>query len=260
MNLYVDLGNTSLVIGIFADEKVLSTFRTATNLNKTSDEYASIFINYLKDNNFNKAEIKNVMISSVVPPLNNTIRAAIKNTLNLEPSFIAAGIKTGLLIKMDNPNEVGADLIATAVGAIAKYNYPLLIVDLGTASKLTVINDKGAFIGGVIMPGIHLSMRTLAENTANLPKIALERPKFIIGKNTPDAMNSGAIYGTMEMVKGLCVEIEKELGYACRRILTGGYSKLVSPLIENAFTLDPLLTLEGIHAIFMKNEAGKNAK
>lgn len=257
MKIYLDLGNTNLYIGVMKDEKVVKTFRTATDLKKSPDEYAAIFSNFLKLENIEKSEIQGVVVSSVVPPLNSIIKSAIYDTFGFKPIIVGSGVKTGLPIVVDNPNEVGADLICDSVGAIAKYGYPSLIADLGTASKIIVVDDKGNFAGVIIMPGLKITMLALAGNTANLPEVSFEAPKKYIGKNTPDAINSGLIYGHVAMIEGLIKNVERELGYKCKHIITGGYGKYLENLLSSDFIFDKHLIFKGLDVIYNKN-GGKN--
>ena len=163
MFLTLDLGNTNLFIGVCDDEKVIKTFRTSTDLNKSGDEYALVLASLLKEQ---KENIEGVIISSVVPSLNHVLRQAVRYLFNLEPLFVETGVKTGLPIRIDNPNETGADLVCDGVGALAKYGPKTIVVDLGTATKIFVIDDKGAFIGGIITAGLKISMEALAGKAA----------------------------------------------------------------------------------------------
>lgn len=253
MNLYIDLGNTNFFMGVYKENALQATFRTATDLNKSVDEYAAIIAGFFRDRNIDTKSIKSIWIASVVPSLNRLVTHSLENIFTCPINFVASGVKTGFSIRVDSPNEVGADLICVAVGASSKHGYPLLIVDLGTASKITVVDNKCAFVGGVFMTGLRVSMQALAASTANLPEISLDKPKNIIGKNTLDSMNSGAINGHIEMIKGLCNKIEEELGYPCKRILTGGYAKLLKGLEQDGFIFDSNLVLEGMRIIASKN-------
>lgn len=248
MFLTLDLGNTNLFIGVCNDEKVVKTYRTATDLNKSGDEYALVLDSLLKDY---KSEIKGVIISSVVPSLNHVLKTAIRHLYNVEPLFVEAGIKTGLPIRIENPNETGADLVCDGVGALAKYGPKTIVVDLGTATKILVIDDKGAFVGGLIAAGLKISMEALAGKAAKLSEISLEYPKSIISKNTVDCMNAGIVIGSKLMIQGAVQEMEKELGYSTNKIITGGFANIINDL--EGFTYDFDLVLDGLRVIYLKN-------
>ncbi|MCH5172505.1 MAG: type III pantothenate kinase [Erysipelotrichales bacterium] len=249
MFLTLDLGNTNLFIGVCDDEKVIKTFRTSTDLNKSGDEYALVLDSLLKDY---KENIEGVIISSVVPSLNHVLKQAVRHLYGVEPILVEAGIKTGLPIRIDNPNELGADLVCDGVGAIAKYGPKTIIVDLGTATKILVIDDKGAFVGGIIAAGLKISMEALAGKAAKLSEISLEYPKSVICKNTTDCMNAGIVTGTKFMIQSLVSEMEKELGYNTNKIATGGFSHIINDL--EGFEYDFNLILDGLRVIYLKNK------
>lgn len=259
MILCVDMGNTDITVGIYADDRLITTFRTATDKKKSSDEYERLLSDFVVNKKLLQENFTGAILCSVVPSLTSTVKKAIAAAFEVEPLIVGKGVKNGLAIRTDNPSEMGADLVADSVGGIVAYGYPLLIADLGTATKLMVIDKSGALIGAVITPGLKLSVMALVGATAQLPDISLERPKKIIGKNTSDSMNSGAIYGTSEMIKGLASEMEKELGYPCKRVVTGGFSSFVKDLLED-FTFNPNLILDGLLAIYQKNEVKKDEK
>lgn len=259
MILCVDMGNTDIKVGVFKDDKLLSTFRTTTDKKKSSDEYELILSSFLSDKKYKKEEFIGGILASVVPSLSFPLKEAIEGVFGIVPLVVGKGLKSGLSIRIDNPNELGADLVADAVGAIHQLGYPVLIADLGTATKLCVVDKAGSFVGCVFAPGLKLSVAALIGGTAQLPEITLEQPKRIIGKNTPDSMNSGAIYGTSAMIKALSEDIEKELGYPCKRVLTGGYGRFFKDALKDSFNYNPNLALEGLLKIYQKNEGLKNA-
>ncbi|MCH5180526.1 MAG: type III pantothenate kinase [Erysipelotrichales bacterium] len=248
MFLTLDLGNTNLFIGVCDDEKVIKTFRTSTDINKSGDEYALVLDSLLKDY---KEKIEGVIISSVVPSLNHVLKTAVRYLYGVEPILVEAGIKTGLPIRIDNPNELGADLVCDGVGAIAKYGPKTIVVDLGTATKIFVIDDKGAFVGGIIAAGLKISMEALAGKAAKLSEISLEYPKSVICKNTTDCMNAGIVTGTKLMIQSLVSEMEKELGYSTNKVITGGFAHIINDL--ERFTYDFNLILDGLRVIYLKN-------
>lgn len=248
MFLTLDLGNTNLFFGVCSDEKVIKTYRTSTDLNKSGDEYALVLESLLKDY---KSEINGVIVSSVVPSLNHVIRTAIRHLFNVDPIFVESGIKTGLPIRIDNPNETGADLVCDGVGALNKYGPKTIVVDLGTATKIFVIDDKGAFVGGIIAAGLKISMEALAGKAAKLSEISLEYPKSIIAKNTTDCINAGIVTGTKLMIQSIVQEMEKELGYCTNKVITGGFAHIINDL--ERFTYDFDLVLDGLRVIYLKN-------
>ena len=196
-------------------------------------------------------------MSSVMPSISKLIKDAIKITFKVEPLVLGAGVKTGMPILTDNPSEVGTDLIASCIGAVSKYGKPLLLVDLGTATKINVIDKNGAFVGCLIAPGLKLSNEALVNVAPQLPLISYEAPKKVIGKNTMDSMNSAAIYGTASMIDGLVRKIERELGYPTIKVATGGLHELVIPHAETPFNVDHDVLLYGLYNIYLKNKGLK---
>ena len=250
MILTLDLGNTDLFIGVIDDDKVIETYRTSTDIHKSGDEYAFILKTFLKKHIEND-DIEGIICSSVVPPLNLNLKMAIKRLFNKELLFVQSGLKTGLPIRIDNPNELGADLVCDCVGAIAKYGYPIVSVDLGTASKILVVDKNGAYIGGTISAGIKISIEALARKTANLSETSLDVPTKIINKNTIDCINAGTILGEKIMIEGIVNKMEEELGYKVKRVVTGGYSHIMPKL--DGFTYDYDLVHFGLAIIYRKN-------
>jgi type III pantothenate kinase len=252
MNLTIDLGNSEISFGKFVDGQLMSVFRTAANRTKSVDEYISTFTELFS---LKKVEnIENIIVSSVVPQLVDTITTALKQFSKVSPLIIEPGIKTGLKLKMDNANEIGADLIADAVGAIKRYGFPILILDLGTANKLIAIDKDGYFRGGIINPGIRISLEALINVASQLPNIKLVRPSKVIGTNTFDAMNSGIVYGFAHMFDGLIKQFSEELGYNTKVVITGGLSSYIQPVMKtNDLILDQDLIHYGLNEIYLKN-------
>ncbi len=258
MIILVDIGNTNIFIGVYQNQKLISTYRTITDKRKSSDDYAiniRVFVEHLHV----QEPVEGAIISSVVPLLTETIQKALYTLYEVKALIVGPKLKSGIPIRMDNPNEVGADLISVSVGAIKKYGYPLLIVDLGTATKIIAIDQQGAFVGGIIMPGIKISMDALVSKTSQLPEVSLIAPKHVIGKNTFDCMNSGAVYGHVEAIKGVARLMEKELGYPCHYVLTGGYGKILYEHIGLDVTYDENLILDGLLHLYFKNGGGLHA-
>ena len=257
MNLCIDVGNTTIGVGFFKEEKLLKRLIFTVDEKKTKDEYLSILYRTLKENNFATDDVKQIIFSSVVPSVNIHLLGALRECFHIEPMRIAPGIKTGLTVHVDNPNEIGNDLIAVMVGAKEKYHYPCLIADLGTASKVLLVDKTGAFTSCVIMPGLSLSANSLSNRAALLPEVSLAAPKTIMAKNTVDAMNAGITIGHAEMVNGVIARYEKELGYKCKHILTGGGAVYVKEIIGNDFIYDESLVLDGLNLIIKKNEGNR---
>jgi type III pantothenate kinase len=252
MILTIDLGNSEISFGKFVDGQLMSVFRTAANRTKSVDEYISTFTELFS---LKKVEnIENIIVSSVVPQLVDNVLLALKHFSKINPLMIEPGIKTGLKLKMDNANEIGADLIADAVGAIKRYGYPILILDLGTANKLIAIDKDGYFRGGIINPGIRISLEALINVASQLPNIKLVRPSKVIGANTLDAMNSGIVYGYAHMFDGLIKQFSDELGYNTKVVITGGLSSYIKPAMKtDELILDQDLIHYGLMEIYLKN-------
>ena len=253
MNLCIDVGNTTIGMGFFQYGKLIKRVTYTLDIKKTSDEYISVIKSIFIENDFAYSDLKKIILSSVVPSVNDPLVTALKELFHIEPIRIAPGIKTGLTIHVDNPNEIGNDLIAVMVGAKEKYGYPCLIADLGTASKILLIDKSGAFTSCAIMPGLSLSMDALTQKAALLPEISLKDTKTVMAKNTVDAINVGVTLGHASMINGLIKQYEKELGYPCQHILTGGDGIYVSKSLKD-FTFDPNICLEGLELIIERNE------
>ena len=254
MVLLLDLGNTNLYVGVVKDHKIIKEFRNHTDFNRSSDEYMQILSHFLNANQIDANEFEGAILSSVIPSLSNTIKNAVESLIKKECKIVGKGIKTGLSIRIDNPSELGADLVCDSVGAINKYTSPIIIIDLGTANKILVIDHNKNFIGCTISVGIKLGIKSLANNAAQLMDVSLIAPEKIIGKNSSDSLNSGAIYGTVSMIEGKVSKIEKELGYQCVKILTGGNSFLIKDILDDSFIHEPKLILEGLYYIYQKNQ------
>ncbi|MHB1485873.1 MAG: type III pantothenate kinase [Saccharofermentanales bacterium] len=258
MILAIDVGNTNIVMGCVDRDKIYFVARLATNHMKTDVQYAVELKSILELNDFDCSRIDGSIISSVVPPLTNIIKQATLIITGKEPMIVLPGLKTGLNIKIDNPAQLGSDLVVGAVAAMAQYPKPSVIVDLGTATKFSVIDSKGIFLGGVIMPGVNISLDALTSHTAQLPRISLESPKIVIGTNTIDSMNSGIVYGTASMIDGMIARIEDEISMPVTVIATGGLAKFIVSHCKREIIYDPDLMLKGLYLIYSKNEKTKN--
>ena len=253
MILTMSVENTNLVLGVFAGENLLFTARIATDRSRTGDEYAIAFRSILDLHGISAREIQGGIISSVVPALINEIKAALRLILGKEPLVVGPGVKTGLNILMDNPAALGSDLVVNAVAAAAEYPAPLIVVDLDTATTLCAVNEKKSFVGTVIAPGAALSAAALADACDQLPRISLEAPREIIGKNTIDSMKSGAVFGTAAMLDGLVSRMEAQLGGNCTVIATGSLAKIIAPHCSRNVMVDQRLLLKGLRRIYEKN-------
>ena len=254
MVLVLDLGNTNLYIGIYENNSLVKEVRKHTDLYRSSDEYYEIFDSLLRLENISASSFEGAILSSVIPSLTLTIKFAIEKLIKKECKIVGKGIKSGLSIRIDNPSELGSDLVADSVGALAKYNAPLIIVDLGTANKILVVDKNKEFVGCTISVGLKIGMKSLTSSAAQLMDVSLIPPKRIIGKNSVDSLNSGATYGTVCMIEGMAEKIERELGYKCTKILTGGNSYIIKDIINKDFIFEPTLILDGLYQIYLKNK------
>ena len=256
MILAIDMGNTNIVIGCVDEEKVLFEERLATDLSKTELEYVVIFKTVLELYGIEKEKVTGAIISSVVPQLVNIIKSAVYKLIKVEPMVVGPGVKTGLNILMDEPRRVGSDLIVDAVAAINNYGTPLIVIDMGTATTMSVIDRKGNYIGGVIMPGIKVSVDSLVSRTAQLQRISLDAPDKVIGKNTINCMKSGVVYGNASCIDGMIDRLADEMGEALsdiKVIATGGLSRVILPECRHNIIQDDELLLKGLKIIYDKN-------
>ena len=253
MNICIDVGNSTIGIGVFENNNLIDKMVVNTDPYFTEDEFYQLFkkpFAFIKD----KKVIDNIIYSSVVPQVNLPLLNALKKLTNVEPLLIGPGTKTGLLIKVDNPLEIGNDLIADLVSAKEKYGYPCLIADLGTASKILLLDKNGAFSSCLIMPGLTLSAKSLSDKAALLPEVSLIAPNTVLAKNTLTAMNAGIVYGHADMILGLINRYQKELGYSCKHILTGGGAIYLKDILKDDFIYDQNLNLDGLNIIINKNK------
>ncbi len=253
MILAIDIGNSNVVIGGFENDKIEFTARVATDARRTEEQYAVEIYQILNLHGYSAREMEGSIISSVVPQLTSVMKAALRIITGKKPLVVGPGLKTGLNIKLDNPASLGADRVADTVAAIHEYPLPLLVVDMGTATTISVINDKEEFVGGAIMPGLRLSLEALSSRASLLPHIDLIPPKSVIGRNTIDAMDSGMIYGNASMLDGMIERIQEELGQKVQVIATGGLSQKVTPYCKHQIVQDPNLLLKGLRILYYKN-------
>lgn len=253
MILAVDVGNTNIVLGFLDGETLVDECRLSTAADDSAEEYAIKLNSILDICKISAQEIEGSVLSSVVPPLNRTISKAVMLITGKKPIVVGPGVKTGLHIKTNNPAELGADMVVGAVAATSKYECPLIIFDLGTATTASVIDRDGCFIGCSIMCGVKTALNALSSGTAQLPQIEIVAPKSAIGTNTVDCMRSGTVFGTAAMLDGLVKKFEKELGEKANVIITGGLGGVIARYCESDVTVDKNLLIDGLRIIYEKN-------
>jgi len=253
MLLAVDIGNTNITLGAFEGDELRFTSRLATDSSRTEDQYAVEMKIVLELYGINPSQISGAIIGSVVPHITRYISNGIKRLFGFEPLILGPGVKTGLNIMIDNPAQLGADLVAVSVAAKAKFPLPNVVCDLGTASTISVLDAKGNMLGGIIYPGVRTSLNALVSNTAQLPQISFDTPARVVGKNTIECMQSGLIFGAAAQLDGLLMRVERELGEKVTAIATGGFSQSIVQNCEREFVFAENLVLEGLKIIWDKN-------
>ena len=253
MTLTIDIGNTNIVLGCFDGDAILFRERISTNHTATDLEYAVSIKTALEMYRLNPENITGAIVSSVVPSVTNTFRRAIEKLCGVKPLVVGPGIKTGLSIRIDNPAQLGSDLVVDAVAGIHVFPVPQIIIDMGTATTFSVIDKNSNYLGGVITTGMAVSADALVSRTSQLPRSAFEVPKKVIGSNTVYCIKSGIMYGNAAIIDGMVSRIEAELGEKCTVIATGGLSALVAPLCKTRLILDDDLLLKGLMLIYRKN-------
>ena len=255
MILVIDIGNTNIVVGCIEGEHTYFIERMATDKHRTELEYAITLKNVLELYGIAPENICGGIISSVVPPLTGCVKQAAEKLLRKSVKVVGPGLKNGLHIRTDNPAQLGSDQVVNAVAALSGYVPPLIIVDMGTATTVSVINDKSEYIGCLIMPGLRIATESLVSSTAQLTQISLDAPKKLIGSNTIDCMKSGAFYGHAAAIDGVIVRIEEELGSECTVVATGGLAGLIVPFCKHKILLEEDLLLKGLQIIYHKNNS-----
>lgn len=253
MILAIDVGNTNIVLGGYEGSRAVFTERISTDTSKTSLEYAILFKTALDIHDARPSDVTGAIVGSVVPPLTYIVRTALMKVCGVQALVVGPGMKTGLNIRMDDPSTIGADLIAGAVGALVKYQPPLVVIDMGTATTMIVVDQNRSYIGGMIMTGLRLSLKALVSSASQLPGISLEVPKKVIGKNTADAMRSGILYGNAAMLDGLIERVEEEMGMPVNVIATGGLAGTVIGACRTKISLERTLVLDGLIEIYRRN-------
>ncbi|MEN6316975.1 MAG: type III pantothenate kinase [Clostridiaceae bacterium] len=255
MLLAVNVGNTNIRLGVYEDKKMLAHWKLGTNREWTSDEFGMFIMSFFNNEKLDVAQVEAVIVASVVPPIMYSIEHAISKYIKKEPIIIGPGIKTGINIKYENPRELGADRIASAVAAYEIYGGPVIVVDFGTATTFNAISSKGEFLGGAICPGIKISAEALYQRTAKLPRIDLTKHEAVIGRNTSVGMQSGVFHGYVGQVNYLINRIKQEMKEDNIKVIaTGGLAKFIASDAETINEVNGRLTLEGLRIIYEKNK------
>ena len=254
MLLAIDVGNTTIVMGVFdKHDKLQGTWRVATGVHRMADEYAMVMHNLFEMKGIPPSEINEVVLCSVVPTLIGVFSDACKRYFNADILIVEAGVKTGVKICMDNPREVGADRVVNAVAAHHLYGGPVIVIDLGTATTFDVVAENGDYIGGVISPGIAIATEALFNRTAALPRVDLVHPKRAIGTNTVNAMQAGIVFGYVGLIESIVNRIQSELGAKAKVVATGGYASLLAQETSSIEVVNQDLTLDGLRIIYQMN-------
>lgn len=253
MILAVDIGNTNIVIGGIEKDKIIFEARLRTEATKTSDEYCIDLKMILDIYRVEVSSVEGSIIASVVPQVLNSVKTALKKLTGKNSLVVGPGVKTGLNIRVENPAQTGADLVVSSVAALKLHKPPLIIVDMGTATSMIVLDETGALIGGSIAPGVKISMEALTQRAALLPGVQLDQPRKAIGRNTADCMRSGIMMGAAAMVDGMVQRMEEELGCKTTVIATGGIAKYVIPLCKTEIIYEKNLILKGLAALYRDN-------
>ena len=253
MILAVDIGNSNIVVGAVEGDQILFEARIRTETTKTSDEYCVDLKIILDVYKVSAESVEGAIISSVVPQVLNSVKTALMKLTGKTPLVVGPGLKTGLNIKIDNPSQTGADLVVGCVAALREHKPPMIVIDMGTATTMIVLDETGALIGGSISPGVKISMDALTDRTALLPGLQLDQPKKAIGRNTIDCMRSGIMLGAACMLDGMVERMEAELGRKTTVIITGGIAKFVAPMCRTEMVYDKDLLIKGLVALYRDN-------
>jgi type III pantothenate kinase len=253
MLLTVDIGNTNICVGVFQENKLFRHWEIRSERQKTSDEYVITLLSLLSQAGIKQEEIEDVAISSVVPPLTPIFQLVCRELFERRPVVVGPGLKTGMPILYENPQEVGADRIVAAVAAFDKYRGPCVVVDFGTATTFDAVSEKGEYLGGAIAPGIQISAEALYLKTAKLPHIELKKPKLSIGRTTVDSMQAGLFFGYIGLVSNIIAVMKKELGESAKVVSTGGWAIQIHDEIAAIDHHEPFLVMEGLRILLERN-------
>ena len=253
MILAVDIGNSNIVVGGMEGRNIVFEARVRTDATKTSDEYCIDLKNILDIYGMDRGSVEGAIIASVVPQVLNSIKTAVKKLTGKNSLVVGPGLKTGLNIKIENPSQTGADLVVGAVAALREHKPPMIVIDMGTATTMMVLDETGAFIGGSISPGVRISQEALTNGTALLPGLQLDAPRKVIGRNTIDCMRSGIMLAHACMIDGMVERMEAELGYKTTVVATGGIAKFVLPMCRTSILYDKDLLLKGLATLYAEN-------
>src|SRR5690554_1247130 len=257
MILVLDVGNTQILLGVYSGKRLVADCRLSTERQRTADEYGLKITAFLAENSLVKEQIKAVVLSSVVPPVTASFIEMSRGYFKCDPLVVGPGIRTGLPIRYENPREVGADRVVNAVAAVELYGPPVIIVDFGTATTLCAVNKEGEYLGGIIVPGIGISAEALFQYAAKLPRVELEVPPKVIGKNTVTSIQAGLVFGYTDLVDGLIRRMTREMGNRPKVVATGGFCRLIAEETEMIAEVNPVLSLEGLRIIYELNNGGR---
>ncbi len=254
MLLALNIGNSEILLGFLDNGVLLSTASLSADKNRTTDEYACAIKSILDFHGFSPDDFEGAIASSVVPAITESVRRAVELLCGFRPHLLGAGVKTGLNILTDDSTQLGGDLVAAAIGALQSYKPPMILIDFGTATTFSVLNESGAYIGCAIAPGLTLSAEALSNGASLLPHFARTVPKKCIGTNTMESMQSGTIYGSVAMIDGMICRMEAELGARATLIASGSSADCIIPLCSREIIRDDTLLLKGLAAIYQKNQ------